>query len=57
VAAKLGLGTFHAALFSELETLMVQKQHVDYHHLLRELSIVYLNDIGPTQNKLLQGLE
>jgi uncharacterized protein YdiU (UPF0061 family) len=44
-AAKLGLGTFHPALFSELETLMVQTP-VDYTLFFRELSTVP-NDIGP----------
>ena len=44
-AAKLGLGTFHAALFSELETLMVQTP-VDYTLFFRELSRVP-DDIGP----------
>jgi len=44
-AAKLGLGTFHAALFSELETLMVQTP-VDYTIFFRELSTVP-DDIGP----------
>jgi len=44
-AAKLGLGTFHAALFSELETLMVQTP-VDYTIFFRELSRVP-DDIGP----------
>ena len=44
-AAKLGLGTFHAVLFSELETLMVQTP-VDYTLFFRELSTVP-NDIGP----------
>jgi len=44
-AAKLGLGTFHAALFSELETLMVQTP-VDYTIFFRELSAVP-DDIGP----------
>ncbi len=44
-AAKLGLGTFHAALFSELETLMVQTP-VDYTIFFRELSMVP-DDIGP----------
>jgi uncharacterized protein YdiU (UPF0061 family) len=38
-AAKLGLGTFHAALFSDLETLMVQTP-VDYTLFFRELSMV-----------------
>jgi uncharacterized protein YdiU (UPF0061 family) len=44
-AAKLGLDTFHAALFSELETLMVQTP-VDYTMFFRELSAVP-DDIGP----------
>lgn len=44
-AAKLGLGTFDAALFSELETLMVQTP-VDYTIFFRELSTVP-EDIGP----------
>jgi uncharacterized protein YdiU (UPF0061 family) len=44
-AAKLGLVTFHAALFSELEILMVQTP-VDYTIFFRELSEVP-NDIGP----------
>jgi len=44
-AAKLGLGTFHAALFGELETLMVQTP-VDYSIFFRELSMVP-DDIGP----------
>jgi uncharacterized protein YdiU (UPF0061 family) len=44
-AAKLGLGTFHGALFSELETLMVQTP-VDYTIFFRELSMVP-DDIGP----------
>ncbi len=44
-AAKLGLGTFHAALFSELETLMVQTP-VDYTLFFRELSMLP-DDIGP----------
>ena len=43
--AKLGLNTFHAALFSELETLMVQTP-VDYTLFFRELSMVP-DDIGP----------
>ena len=38
-AAKLGLGTFHAALFRELQTLMVQTP-VDYTIFFRELSSV-----------------
>ncbi|MFT4712641.1 MAG: hypothetical protein ACI808_002191 [Paraglaciecola sp.] len=44
-AAKLGLGTFHKALFSELETLMAQTP-VDYTIFFRELSTVP-DDIGP----------
>jgi uncharacterized protein YdiU (UPF0061 family) len=44
-ASKLGLGTFHAALFSELETLMVQTP-IDYTLFFRELSTVP-DDIGP----------
>jgi len=44
-AAKLGLGTFHTALFSELETLMVQTP-VDYTLFFRQLSMVP-DDIGP----------
>jgi len=44
-AAKLGLGTFHATLFSELETLMVQTP-VDYTIFFRELSMVP-EDISP----------
>lgn len=43
--AKLGLGTFHAVLFSELETLMLQTP-VDYTLFFRELSMVP-DDIGP----------
>ena len=43
-AAKLGLGTFDAALFSELETLMVQTP-VDYIIFFRELSMLP-DDIG-----------
>jgi uncharacterized protein YdiU (UPF0061 family) len=44
-AEKLGLATYHAELFSELETLMVQTP-VDYTLFFRELSTVP-NDIGP----------
>ncbi len=43
--AKLGLGAFDAALFSELETLMVQTR-VDYTIFFRELSMVP-DDIVP----------
>jgi uncharacterized protein YdiU (UPF0061 family) len=44
-AAKLGLDTFDAALFSELETLMMQTA-VDYTIFFRELSMIP-DDIGP----------
>ncbi len=44
-AAKLGLGTFDAALFSELETLMTQTP-LDYTMFFRELSNVP-DDMGP----------
>jgi uncharacterized protein YdiU (UPF0061 family) len=44
-AAKLGLATFHPALFSELTTLMMQTP-VDYTIFFRELSRVP-DDIGP----------
>lgn len=44
-AAKLGLDTFNAALFNELESLMLQTQ-VDYTIFFRELSSVP-DDIGP----------
>jgi uncharacterized protein YdiU (UPF0061 family) len=44
-AAKLGLGTFDAELFSELETLMLQTP-VDYIIFFRELSMLP-DDIGP----------
>ena len=44
-AAKLGLGTFNAALFSELATLMMQTS-VDYTIFFRELSSIP-DDIGP----------
>jgi len=44
-AAKLGLGTFDAALFSELVTLMEQTP-VDYTIFFRELSTLP-DDIGP----------
>ena len=44
-ADKLGLATFDAALFSELETLMVQTP-VDYTLFFRELSMLP-DDIGP----------
>ncbi len=54
-AAKLGLGTFHAALFSELETLMVQTP-VDYTLFFRELSTVP-DDIGPLQKSFYKDLK
>ena len=47
-AAKLGLATFHPALFSELATLMMQTP-VDYTLFFRELSTVP-DDIGPLKN-------
>jgi len=47
-AAKLGLGTFHASLFSELETLMVQTP-VDYTIFFRQLSMVP-DDLVPLKN-------
>jgi len=47
-AAKLGLATFHAALFSELATLM-QQMPVDYTMFFRELSAIP-DDIGPLKN-------
>jgi uncharacterized protein YdiU (UPF0061 family) len=52
-AAKLGLSTFHAALFSELETLMVQTP-VDYTIFFRELSSVP-DDIGPLKKSFYQN--
>ena len=45
LAAKLGLGTFNAALFNELATLMMQTS-VDYTIFFRELSSIP-DDIGP----------
>jgi uncharacterized protein YdiU (UPF0061 family) len=51
-AAKLGLGTFHAALFSELATLMVQTP-VDYTIFFRELSMVP-DDISPLKKSFYQ---
>jgi uncharacterized protein YdiU (UPF0061 family) len=54
-AAKLGLGTFHAALFSELETLMVQTP-VDYTLFFRELSMVP-DDIGPLKKSFYDDSE
>jgi uncharacterized protein YdiU (UPF0061 family) len=52
-AAKLGLGTFHPALFSELQTLMVQTP-VDYTIFFRELSSVP-EDIGPLKKSFYQN--
>jgi len=52
--AKLGLGTFHAELFSELETLMVQTP-VDYTIFFRELSKIP-DDIGPLKNSFYSNL-
>ncbi len=52
-AAKLGLSTFDAALFSELETLMVQTP-VDYTILFRELSHVPA-DINPLKKSFYNG--
>jgi len=54
-AAKLGLSTFHAALFSELETLMVQTP-VDYTIFFRELSMVP-DDIGPLKKSFYKDHE
>jgi uncharacterized protein YdiU (UPF0061 family) len=52
-AAKLGLGTFDPALFSELKTLMVQTP-VDYTIFFRELSSVP-EDIGPLKKSFYQN--
>ena len=52
-AAKLGLGTFHAELFRELETLMVQTP-VDYTLFFRQLSMVP-DDIGPLKKSFYTG--
>ena len=52
-AAKLGLSTFDPALFSELETLMVQTP-VDYTIFFRELSGVP-EDIGPLKKSFYQN--
>jgi uncharacterized protein YdiU (UPF0061 family) len=51
--AKLGLGTFDAALFSELETLMVQTP-VDYTIFFRELSMVP-DDIVPLKKSFYES--
>lgn len=52
-AAKLGLSTFDAALFNELETLMVQTP-VDYTIFFRELSMVP-DDFGPLKKSFYRG--
>lgn len=52
-AAKLGLGDFHAALFSELATLMMQTP-VDYIMFFRELSLLP-DDIGPLKKSFYKG--
>jgi uncharacterized protein YdiU (UPF0061 family) len=54
-AAKLGLGTFDAALFSELETLMEQTP-VDYTIFFRELSTIP-DDIGPLKKSFYSNSE
>ncbi|MGP1721775.1 protein adenylyltransferase SelO [Shewanella frigidimarina] len=53
-AAKLGLNTFDAALFNELETLMLQTP-VDYTLFFRELSSLP-DDIGPLTNSFYRDL-
>ena len=53
-AAKLGLGTFNAALFSELATLMMQTS-VDYTIFFRELSSTP-DDIGPLKKSFYKNL-
>ena len=52
-ADKLGLATFDAALFSELETLMAQTP-VDYTLFFRELSTLP-DDIGPLRKSFYKG--
>lgn len=52
-AAKLGLDSFHPALFSELETLMEQTP-VDYTLFFRELSNLP-DDIAPLQKSFYKG--
>lgn len=54
-AAKLGLGTFNATLFSELETLMVQTP-VDYTVFFRELSMLP-DDIGALKSSFYNHCE
>jgi uncharacterized protein YdiU (UPF0061 family) len=53
-AAKLGLNTFDAALFNELETLMLQTP-VDYTLFFRELSSLP-DDIGPLKKSFYRDL-
>ncbi|PKI06708.1 hypothetical protein CXF78_09075, partial [Shewanella sp. 11B5] len=53
-AAKLGLNTFDAALFNELETLMLQTP-VDYTLFFRELSSLP-DDISPLTNSFYRDL-
>jgi uncharacterized protein YdiU (UPF0061 family) len=53
-AAKLGLGTFNAALFNELATLMMQTS-VDYTIFFRELSSIP-DDIGPLKKSFYKNL-
>ncbi|MFV9675498.1 MAG: protein adenylyltransferase SelO, partial [Anaerolineales bacterium] len=53
-ATKLGLGTFNAALFSELATLMMQTS-VDYTIFFRELSMVP-DDIRPLKKSFYNNL-
>ena len=54
-AAKLGLNTFNASLFTELETLMVQTP-VDYTLFFRELSALPVN-IAPLKKSFYQDLQ
>lgn len=54
LAAKLGLDTFNAALFSELVTLMMQTS-VDYTIFFRELSSIP-DDIGPLKKSFYSHL-
>jgi uncharacterized protein YdiU (UPF0061 family) len=54
-AAKLGLSTFHPALFNELETLMVQTP-VDFTIFFRELSALP-SDIEPLKKSFYQDLQ
>ena len=54
-AAKLGLGTFNAALFSDLETLMWQTP-VDYTIFFRELSMLP-DDIGSLKKSFYKNSE